>query len=150
MKTEKIVKYDVNIGIWDTAGSEKYKSIAPMYFRDADVGIIVIDATRPESDENAHYWINELLEKGKKDVSILIDMNKVDMASTSMDDIVARAETFTEKYGGKYVLTSAKNGDGIDTLFDLAYADIKQKLDEREQEQKMQNTPQETKSSSCC
>ena len=39
---EKSIKYQ----IWDTAGQEKYHSLAPMYYRGAAAAIIVYDITR--------------------------------------------------------------------------------------------------------
>ncbi|ESN94753.1 hypothetical protein HELRODRAFT_87581, partial [Helobdella robusta] len=32
--------------IWDTAGQEKYKSLAPMYYRGAAAAIVVFDVTK--------------------------------------------------------------------------------------------------------
>merc|ERR1719473_967517 len=37
----KAIKYQ----IWDTAGQEKYRSLAPMYYRGAAAAIIVYDIT---------------------------------------------------------------------------------------------------------
>ena len=38
-----------NKKIWDTAGQEKFHSLAPIYYRDADVAIIVYDITNDQS-----------------------------------------------------------------------------------------------------
>ena len=36
----------IQFGIWDTAGSERYKALAPMYYRGAEAAIVVYDITR--------------------------------------------------------------------------------------------------------
>merc|ERR1712232_1206672 len=41
----------IQFGIWDTAGSERYKTLAPMYYRGAEAAIIVYDITDFESFE---------------------------------------------------------------------------------------------------
>ena len=35
----------IQFGIWDTAGSERYKALAPMYYRGAEAAIVVYDIT---------------------------------------------------------------------------------------------------------
>jgi small GTP-binding protein len=47
---------DINTGgrtiqfqIWDTAGTERYRSLAKMYYSDAKVAILVYDITNPSS-----------------------------------------------------------------------------------------------------
>lgn len=47
----KVIELDgqtVKVQIWDTAGQEKYKSLAPMYYRGAAAAIVVYDITRRE------------------------------------------------------------------------------------------------------
>ena len=39
----------VKAQIWDTAGQEKYRSLTKMYFRDAQVALIVFDLTNKHS-----------------------------------------------------------------------------------------------------
>ena len=39
----------IQFGIWDTAGSERYKALAPMYYRGAEAAIVVYDITSFES-----------------------------------------------------------------------------------------------------
>lgn len=36
----------IKFQIWDTAGQEKYHSLAPMYYRGAAAAIVVYDITR--------------------------------------------------------------------------------------------------------
>lgn len=41
----KISLEDIKFQIWDTAGQEKYWSLAPVYYRHAQVALIVYDVT---------------------------------------------------------------------------------------------------------
>ena len=77
------IKYNVKsmlnrliyIKIWDTAGQEKYHSLAPMYYRgifliftrikksDADVTIFTYDITSKSSFNVLKTWVKEVNEK---------------------------------------------------------------------------------------
>ena len=46
--------------IWDTAGQEKYRSLASMYYKDAQVAIIVYDISKRATFEAVKFWNNEL------------------------------------------------------------------------------------------
>jgi len=39
----------VSYQIWDTAGQERYKSLTPLYYKDADVALIVYDLTEQKT-----------------------------------------------------------------------------------------------------
>ena len=43
--TQTIGGCAIRINIWDTAGQEKYRSLASLYYRGADCAIIVYDIT---------------------------------------------------------------------------------------------------------
>lgn len=42
--------------LWDTAGQEKYKSIARIYYQDAKIAILVYDVTNKISFEEMQVW----------------------------------------------------------------------------------------------
>ncbi len=50
--------------IWDTAGQEKYRGLAPMYYRGAAAAIVVYDITREETFAALKSWIKELQQLG--------------------------------------------------------------------------------------
>ena len=54
---EQTVKFE----IWDTAGQEKYRSLAKVFYKNSAVCILVYDITRKESfEELKKFWINEI------------------------------------------------------------------------------------------
>jgi small GTP-binding protein len=56
--------------VWDTAGQEKYKSLAKIFYKDASVAILVYDITRKQSfDEIKNYWVKQLKENANKNIS---------------------------------------------------------------------------------
>jgi len=54
----------LNQPIRDTAGQERYHSLAPMYYRGAAAAIIVYDITSTDSFNRAKAWVRELQRQG--------------------------------------------------------------------------------------
>ena len=53
----KTIKYEV----WDTAGQEKYRALAKVFYKNSHVCILVYDITRRDSFEQLkNFWINEI------------------------------------------------------------------------------------------
>ena len=44
----------------DTAGQERYASLAPLYYRGAAAAVVVYDITSVESFQKAKHWVSEL------------------------------------------------------------------------------------------
>ncbi len=44
----------------DTAGQERYASLAPLYYRGAAAALVVFDITQEDTFEKAKYWVTEL------------------------------------------------------------------------------------------
>ena len=51
----------IKFEIWDTAGQEKYRALAKVFYKNAAVCILVYDITRRTSfEELKKYWITEI------------------------------------------------------------------------------------------
>ncbi len=44
----------------DTAGQERYASLAPLYYRGAQAAAVVYDITNEDSFAKAKHWVSEL------------------------------------------------------------------------------------------
>ena len=63
------IKYE----IWDTAGQEKYRSLAKVFYKNAAVCVLVYDITRKTSFEAIKkYWIPELKSNTPSNISKFI------------------------------------------------------------------------------
>ena len=68
----KEYKRSIKFEIWDTAGQEKYRALAKVFYKNAAVCILVYDITRRKSfDELKEYWINEIKSNGSPNLSKL-------------------------------------------------------------------------------
>ena len=63
----------VKFELWDTAGEEKYRAIARVFYQNASVCILVYDITRKSSfDEIKNFWVNEIKQNIQDDASKII------------------------------------------------------------------------------
>ena len=94
------------LSIWDTAGQEKYASLASMYLRDANLVLVVFDLTVQGGTDRISHWISTAL-RHSPSASIVVVGNKCDKGS---NPIIAQAVAETDH---EYVETSAATGAGI-------------------------------------
>ena len=69
-------KESIKFEIWDTAGQEKYRSLAKVFYKNAAACVLVYDITNKKSfDELKNYWISEIKENSSPNVSKFIYYN---------------------------------------------------------------------------
>ena len=118
---------DVNLFIWDTAGQERYRSLIPMYSRNAVAAILVIDVTSKDSIESLNHWFNLIVESCSKDVNFYIAENKCDLdIKVSMDDL----KRWADEHNIPLFLTTCKKYETIEPLFNRVAEDIKPRAQE--------------------
>lgn len=114
-KTVEINTQEVSFKIWDTAGQEKYHSLASMYYRNAAAAIVVFDISNLPSFRGLQMWIKEVQSNGPNDVILAVCGNKSDLNARQVPR--EDAEAFAEKVGAFYIETSARDAINVDTLF---------------------------------
>lgn len=83
----------------DTAGQERYHSLAPMYYRGAQAAIVVYDITNTDTFERAKTWVKEL----QRQVRIQIARHK---EFENWRKLCFNAQTFTDStYALKYTFS---------------------------------------------
>lgn len=114
--------------IWDTAGSEKFSSMMPMYLRGATIVLVAADMTT--GSEKVHISLREWIEIACKyaptEARILLVGTKSDLIPSneikpmcSAVNIFLSAEPFLHEHVCAVLYpTSAASGDGITEVFD--------------------------------
>jgi small GTP-binding protein len=105
--------------LWDTAGTEKYRSIGPIYYRNAAAALAVFDLRNDNFTEGLDGWIVNV-KRNSVDPLIFIVGNKVDLVQPTVETF-ERVKAFADIYSAQFFLVSAKNGDNIKMLFDAVF-----------------------------
>jgi small GTP-binding protein len=106
---------DVELQIWDTAGMERYRSLGPIYYRDAVAAIIVYDQTDQNSAEALQKWLAAFRQTVKGSAYVAIAANKDDVEEKTVDPEPIRLWATENHFD--FFFTSAKNGKGVDEMF---------------------------------
>lgn len=97
--------------IWDTAGQERFKSLVPMYLRDAKIVLLVYDANSETSFESLMYWTNQLNITHCFPLVVVIIRNKKDLQKNKLS--WDKGEEIANKSEWLYMESSAKNDKTI-------------------------------------
>ena len=106
----------VRLLLYDTAGQEKFKSLIPMYIRDAQIILVVYDITNKESFLHTEHWVNETKDLKKEGAIFALVGNKSDL-NDSRQVSKTEAENFANEKGFLFHEVSAKTGEEIEELF---------------------------------
>ena len=108
--------------IWDTAGSERFHSLAYSFYKSADAIIVAFDVTSIKSFQNVISWLQAIENNGKRNVPRILVATKIDR----IDRLITKEEAhkYAKSYGIPYFETSSKEDIGVtetfNKLFDLA------------------------------
>jgi Ras-related protein Rab-1A len=117
LKNIQIDNKNIKLQIWDTAGQERFRTITTSYYKGAHAILIVFDLSDRESFEHVRNWMADIDKFAKEGVYRILVGNKCDLENSRK----VRKEEGNEianKYGIKYIETSAKETTNIDDLFE--------------------------------
>ena len=129
------IKFD----IWDTAGQEKFKSLAKIFYKDAKVIILVYDITnKPSFETLKNYWYKEIMDNSISDLILAIVGNKSDLyENEQVTD--KEGKLFAKEINAIFKSTSALSNRGINSLFtDIAKKCLDPNYDYLAEDKKMQ------------
>jgi len=122
----------VNLGLWDTAGSDEYNSLRPLSYPGTDVFLICFSIFSPESFENVvKKWVPEIQEHAPDTPMILVgtkaDLRGKPEAVASLKEhnqepiTYEQGEKMMKAIGAKrYLECSAISQEGLSKVFEEA------------------------------
>ena len=115
-KNVQIDNQDIHLLLYDTAGQEKFRSLIPMYTRDANIILLVYDISNRDSFTNLTHWLKDLTNVNMEEVILCIVANKIDLVDKR---VVTNEEgqKFADEHDFIFQEISAKTGDGFSDLF---------------------------------
>ena len=115
-KIVEINKEKIKIYIFDTAGQERFRTIAKNQYKKADAIIIIYDVTDRKSFESVNDWIVSIKSDVDPVTERLLIGNKIDLVN---ERTVAQEEgvKIAEKYGMPFIETSAKESLNVKEAF---------------------------------
>ena len=119
LKNGEIIK----VKIYDTAGQERFISIASNYLKKANGILLVYDITNESSYDNISNWLEQINSKSDNERPIILIGNKSDMVNERVISKEKGEELAKNCCGGiNFYETSCKTGENVDeAINDLVY-----------------------------
>lgn len=112
--TTKYNDTEIKLDIWDTAGTEAYQSLAPMYARNAQVCLCVFDLHEPDTLASIPGW-KEMMQNSEQIPYYIVIGNKSDLEKRCEQQ---KIEEVMGEDDNDYIEVSAKTGFGCENLLD--------------------------------
>ncbi len=128
-KNVKIDNQDVRFLLYDTAGQEKFRSLIPMYIRDANIILFVYDISSKwkiisgaETFKSLEtHWLEQIQQSQVSNAIFALVGNKLDLDGPKREINKSDAEAFAKEHNFIFHEVSAMTGVNINSLF---YKDI--------------------------
>ena len=138
-KTVNIHDQEVRIIIYDTAGQEKFRSIIPMYIREAQVILFIYDISNKLSFDSIPNWFSEVLNIKNEEAIFILIGNKSDL-DYRREVKYEEGEKLANEKNIYFEEVSAKTGKNINELFtskiyEEIYKKFKHKFNEKKNEE---------------
>ncbi|KAG8439400.1 hypothetical protein GDO86_005565 [Hymenochirus boettgeri] len=116
-KTMYVGGRNLTLGIWDTAGSERYEAMSRIYYRGAKAAIVCYDLTDSSSFDRVKFWVNEL-QNFEENCRLYICGNKSDLLENDKSQRQVDfhdVQDYAEEIKAYVCETSSKTGQSVET-----------------------------------
>jgi len=118
----------ITLGIWDTAGSERYESMSRIYYRGAAAAVICYDITNQQSFDRVRFWVDEL-QKHEEGCRIYLCGTKFDVVEENKRKRQVDYHSVTDfaeiiPHEPRVFETSARSGHNINEVFETIAKDF--------------------------
>ena len=115
--------------LWDTAGSEKFRSITKGYYKNSTCAIIVYDVTEEKSFHDVTLWLEDCKKFTNKNIHLILVGNKIDL-NPDRKITTEQGKQLADDNDISFYETSALKGININEVFIDACKFISKNIDE--------------------
>mmetsp|Transcript_30584 Transcript_30584/g.42780 ORF Transcript_30584/g.42780 Transcript_30584/m.42780 type:complete len:204 (-) Transcript_30584:136-747(-) len=116
-RTVRVQGKDVRLQVWDTAGSEKFRSITQAYFRRSHGILLVYSVADLSSFQHVEAWMRSISHYTEaENVVIKLIGSKSDLVKKRVVP-KAMADELAERFGVEHIVTSAKLNHNVEECF---------------------------------
>ncbi|XP_050449491.1 ras-related protein Rab-24-like isoform X1 [Cataglyphis hispanica] len=141
------------MGIWDTAGSEKYDAMTRTYYRGAKAAIVCYDITKLSTFQRAKHWVRELRDV-EEHCKVYLCATKKDLCDEGFvsddPDLQNTVERYAKGTQTKLFITSSKTGENVDELFHEIVQDFVSNPENLQQVEEAIVLTRKSEKSYCC
>ena len=105
IKQLELKKGKINVHVWDTAGQERFKALTPMYYRDAQIVLLVYAIDNRDSFSEVETWYQGLVADCFPMPLVVIVANKADLVGVVPEE---EGRQLAERLNGLFYQVSAK------------------------------------------
>ena len=121
----------LEVSIWDTCGQEQFMAISTIYYRDAHIIVLALDATMPESLDSARVYMEEIEQNADEKCTVFLCINKIDLLGDRdyEGEKVAFSEVYSEQENQRsmqVVKDHCEFYDGIQIFYCFSFSVLSQ------------------------
>ena len=117
------------IQIWDTAGTENFRSITRAYYKNSVCALVVYDISSRDSFNNVMSWIEDCRNQSPKTIFIVLVGNKCDLED-KRQVTYEEGKELADKNELLFFESSAKDGINVDDIFINSAKEISKKIEQ--------------------
>jgi len=139
----------IKVQLWDTAGQDRYRTIAKNYYKGSHGILLLYDITKEKSFGNIREWIKTIKEEVYDNTIIFIIGNKIDKTEERVIS-TEQGKNLAEEYKLPFFEASAKSGENVDEIFKSLYKKISEVYIDIQKEGGTKLSTQHKKKKKCC
>lgn len=125
--SSKIKKYQIQI--WDTTGTERWRSISISHYKGSDCAIFVYNINDRKSFDNIQIWIKTYQDLiNNKEISMVLVGNKFELVG-KREVTCEEGKLLANKYGIQFYEISCQTGENINEIFLNSVNEIATKIE---------------------
>ena len=106
--------------LWDTTGKEKYRALLQIYFRGANIALLLYDITNPKTFEEVKALQINVNDANKGNCLFMLIGNKCDLSNKRKVSFEEGAQ-YAHEIKAPFLEVSSLTGEGVFESFDLMY-----------------------------